>query len=152
MQEYMIDDFRFETVLEESHGSWEQSRKDPDKGMFVVNYSSILTFLIQTAGRICRRYASDLFIDWLSIDKALYDKAYGGGRYLFGFREDGIDHAEYVLGRINGFGMEHFANEIQELYMLDVKVDRAERYPDDMDISMCFGRACLAANTDSRAA
>lgn len=102
MKEYTINDFKFDSVTEKSHGSWEQSRKDPGEGMYVINYCSILTRLIQAAGRVCKRYASDLFIDWLGINESLKDKSYEGGRYLFGFRENEVDHAAYVLGRING--------------------------------------------------
>ena len=34
-----------------------------------INLSSILTVLIQEAGRWCRSYASDLFIYWSSLQK-----------------------------------------------------------------------------------
>lgn len=152
MKEYTINDFKFDSVTEKSHGSWEQSRKDPDRGIFVINYSSILTRLIQAAGRVCKRYASDLFIDWKSIDASLRDKSYSGGRYLFGFRENGVDHAEYVLGRINGSGMGHYKSEIKELYMLEVKVGRDERYPDETGIHMHFGPAHPVEDADSQAA
>ena len=33
-----------------------------------INYSSILTLLIKEAAK-CKRYSSDLFIDWRSIDQ-----------------------------------------------------------------------------------
>lgn len=150
--EYTLDNFKFDSVTEESRGRWEQSQKDPGKGMFVINYSSILTRLIQVAGHICSRYASDLFIDWIGIDKSLKDRAYEGGRYLFGFRENGVDHAAYVLGRINGYGMQHFESQIKELYMLDITVMRAEGYPDDIEIRMCFGPAHFVADIDRKAA
>ena len=150
--EYTIDNFKFASIEEETYGNWEQSWKDPSKGMFTVNYSGILTTLIQAAGRICKRHASDLFIDWKSIDAELRDKSYDGGKYLFGFREDGVDHAAYILCRINGYGMQHYKSQIKELYMLDVKVERATEYPDDIEIRMYLGKAYLVENIDGQAA
>lgn len=142
MREYTIDDFGFESITEESHGQWEQSRKDPETGMFVINSSSVLTALIQIAGRICKRFASDLFIDWKSIDAALRDKSYNGGKYLFGFRENGIDHAAYVLGRLNDSWM-HYKHQIKEIYLLEIKVEQATEYPYEIEIRMSFGPARL---------
>lgn len=44
------------------------------QGNWEINYSSILTKLIQEAGRWCEHYASDLFITWKhNIDKKLDD-------------------------------------------------------------------------------
>ena len=154
MKEYTIDNFRFESVREEAHGRWEQSQRDPEKGMFTVNWCSILTALIKIAGRICRRFASDLFIDWRSIDAALRDKSYNGGKYLFGFRENGVDHAAYILARLNDSWM-HYRSEVKELYLLEIKVERSMEYPDDIDIHMYFGKACLvehAGTLDGKAA
>lgn len=154
MKEYTIDDFGFKTVTEEAHGYWEQSQRDPQKGMYVVNYSSVLTALIQIAGRICKRYASDLFIDWKSIDAAFRDKSYNGGRYLFGFRENGVDHAAYILGRLNDSWM-RYKHQIKEIYLLEIKVERATEYPDEIEIRLCFGPARLmedAGMLDGRAA
>ena len=62
-----------------------------------INYSSILTRLIQEAGRICEYYASDLFIEWRSIVEALEDGTIETGSYLFGFRDSGVDEAKSVL-------------------------------------------------------
>ncbi len=155
MREYTIEDFEFESISEKSYGHWEQSWKDPAKGMFAVNYCSILTALIQVAGRICRRYASDLFIDWMSINKKLQDKSYNGGKYLFGFREDGVDHAPYVLSRLNSSGFLYSRSVIKEMYMLEIKVEHNEEYPDDIDIYMYLGKARLmedAGMLDRRAA
>lgn len=62
-----------------------------------VNYSSILTRLIQEAGRICEFYASDLFIYWRSIVDALEDGTIESGSRLFGFRKSGVDEAGSIL-------------------------------------------------------
>ena len=42
-------------------------------GKASINLSSILTVLIQEAGRWCRSYASDLFIYWSSLQKQVED-------------------------------------------------------------------------------
>ena len=62
-----------------------------------INYSTILTRLIQEAGRICEFYASDLFIHWRSIVDALEDGTIESGSRLFGFRKSGVDEAGSIL-------------------------------------------------------
>lgn len=62
-----------------------------------INYSTILTRLIQEAGRICEFYASDLFIEWRSIVEALEDGSVETGSRLFGFRKAGVDEAKSIL-------------------------------------------------------
>ena len=89
---------------------------------FDINYSSILTKLIQECGRWCESYASDLFISWNSIIKKLEEKTMKTSAYLFGIREMGVDHDEFVLSRYNNSG--YFAMyEYRKIYRLDVKVD-----------------------------
>ena len=62
-----------------------------------INCSSILTQLIQDAGRWCEQYASDLFISWnCDIEKHLKDRDWEGGTFRYGFREMGVDHDEWV--------------------------------------------------------
>ena len=72
------------------------------EGKWDINYSSILTHLIQWTGRMCERFASDLFISWSSIVEELtepdIDKT-----FLFGLREDGVDHTNWVLSRLNQY-------------------------------------------------
>lgn len=62
-----------------------------------INTSSILTRLIQEAGRHCRRFASDLFILWNALERKIEQKTLESGRLLFGFREDGVDCTGHVL-------------------------------------------------------
>ena len=62
-----------------------------------INYSSVLTRLIQEAGRICEFYASDLFIDWRAIAESLEDGSVETGSRLFGFRKAGVDEARSIL-------------------------------------------------------
>lgn len=86
-----------------------------------INYSSILTRLIQEAGRICEFYASDLFIDWRSIVEALEDGTIETGSYLFGFRDSGVDEAQSVLYWYNetSHGREYYS----AIWRLDIDVE-----------------------------
>lgn len=88
-----------------------------------VNYSSILTRLIQSAGRFCKNYASDLFIDWMNIESQLtgentyYEDKY---EYLFGMRKQGVDHASYILSNANNGKC--LSDYYSEIFKLTVKV------------------------------
>lgn len=58
-----------------------------------INYSDILTKLIQYADRYCERYASDLFIIWkYNVENKLKDRNLESFTLRFGFRESGVDH------------------------------------------------------------
>lgn len=72
---------------------------DPSTDMDVVqvNYSSLLTRLIQEAGRYCESYASDLFLSWQSTLDKLCDNRIKDYSMLFGFRADGVDDARSVF-------------------------------------------------------
>ena len=89
---------------------------------FDINYSSILTKLIQECGRLCESYASDLFITWNSIDKKLKEKTMETSVYLFGIREMGVDHNEFVLSRYNNNGC-YAKHEYRKIYRLDVIIE-----------------------------
>lgn len=97
-KEYTLDDFHTEKIIERGTGFWSRWYGVEE---YCVNYSSILSTLIVECGKYCKRYASDLFIDWKRIDRELHNREYTGGRYLFGFREDGVDHNAFVLSRFN---------------------------------------------------
>lgn len=88
-----------------------------------INYSSILTRLIQSAGRFCKNYASDLFIDWINIEKRLTEEnLYTDGvyEYLFGMRKQGVDHASYILSNVNNG--KYLSDYYSELFKLTIKV------------------------------
>lgn len=88
-----------------------------------INYSSILTRLIQSAGRFCVNYASDLFIDWINIEKRLTEEnLYTDGvyEYLFGMRKQGVDHASYILSNVNNG--KYLSDYYSELFKLTIKV------------------------------
>ena len=73
-----------EVVFGRHNSSWE------------INTSSILTKLIQEAGRWCESCASDLFIRWGVIQKGLENATVEPGKYVFAFRESGVDgNCEY---------------------------------------------------------
>ena len=61
--------------------------------MWDINYSDILTELIQYAGRFCEYYASDLFIIWkCCVEDKLKDRDLESHSITFGFRKLGVDH------------------------------------------------------------
>lgn len=99
----------------EATGSWNDYKECWD-----INTSDILTRLIQVAGRLCERYASDLFISWKQIENILKDYEYSDGKFLFGFRKDGVDHTEYILNRLND-GTELYY--YREMWLLEIKTE-----------------------------
>lgn len=91
---------------------------NPLEGKWEINYSSILTKLIQEAGRWCEHYASDLFIIWkYNIDKKLDDGTMDTERFVFGFRKDGVDHKEWYELHKNDIG------RYRAVWFLDVTVN-----------------------------
>lgn len=87
---------------------------------FYINYSSILTKLIQEAGRYCESFASDLFIDWRGIDSKLGDGTMETTSYLFGFRESGVDHIDYVWSHLENSIIDHYY--YRSIWKLDIEV------------------------------
>ena len=71
----------------------------PLKGKWEINYSSILTKLIQEAGRWTERYASDLFIGWTEIDGILSNPITESTSRIFAFRESGVDGDTFYENR-----------------------------------------------------
>ena len=102
-------------------------------GKYEINYSSILTRLIQEAGRFCEHYASDLFIDWQEITEML-DAAPDiiHETKLFGFRQMGVDHKAFVYSRYENSGNNARYN-YRSMWRLDIDADGKE-------ISMKLGR------------
>jgi hypothetical protein len=86
-----------------------------NKEKWSINYSDILSTLIKEAAK-CEKYASDLFIDWLSLNKRLEDREYTGENMLFGFRDMGVDHTDFVKVHLtNGDELDKNYNSIYEL-------------------------------------
>ena len=69
----------------------EEGSYSPSKGKWEINYSSILTKLIQEAGRWTERHASDLFLGWEEIDEILTNPITESTFRIFAFRESGVD-------------------------------------------------------------
>ena len=91
---------------------------NPLKGKWEINYSSILTKLIQEAGRWCEYYASDLFVTWkYNIDKKLDDGTMDTDQLVFGFRKDGVDRKEWYELHKNDTG------RYRAVWFLDVTVN-----------------------------
>ncbi len=92
-----------------------------------INYSTILTTLIQSAGRYCQNYASDLFIDWSAIDRRLRNSAdrYTDGvyEYLFGIRKGGVDGINFILSQANNSDSGYFSEYYSEIFKLTVTVN-----------------------------
>lgn len=90
-------------------------------GKWEINYSSILTKLIQEAGRWCKFFASDLFILWdLNIETPLKEKTINTGAFVFAFRESGVD------------GLGHYAyhkdepNYYRAVWFLDIIIEEGK--------------------------
>ena len=66
---------------------------------FCINWSAIKDKLIRLAAKYTDDYASDIIIDINSVQKDIdgYGRESGNKTWLFGFRECGVDHTEYVL-------------------------------------------------------
>ena len=109
-------------------------RKSYYSGRYEINYSSILTRLIQDAGRFCEFYASDLFIDWSSVEEFVNTWEAGDvvKNYLFGFRKSGVDGNSYVFSRYNNEGS-HADRNYRSMWRLDIEI-KGE------DIEMTLGR------------
>ncbi|KAB1310618.1 hypothetical protein F3B56_27975 [Bacteroides ovatus] len=99
--------------------------KISDAGKVEINYSSPLTKLIQEAGRWCRYYASDLFLWWNSMLKALAADR-GSASYLFGFRESGVDSADEIIRQYQSAGY-LMGDRYRAIWRLDVEVNEDGR-------------------------
>lgn len=87
-------------------------------GKLNINHSSILTKLIQEAGK-CNRYSSDLFYSWEYILQKLKDKEISDSEtFLFGFRENGVDGNGYILARFENACM--YGDLYRKIYRLDI--------------------------------
>ena len=117
-KEWKIDDIYMEKVYAEADGYWSDYQQK-----FDVNYSSILTKLIQEAGRFCESYASDLFIDWAKVDRFMEDSEFTSAKLVFGFRKSGVDHLEYVLCNLNnGCSMDYY----RSVWILEIHAEGRE--------------------------
>ena len=94
---------------------------NPLEGKWEINYSSILTRLIQEAGRWCESYASDLFVQWkYRIDQKLDNGTLYTDTFVFAFRDSGVDHEEWYENHKNDY------NYYRAVWFLDVLTDKGK--------------------------
>ena len=94
---------------------------NPLEGKWEINYSSILTRLIQEAGRWCESYASDLFVQWkYGIDQKLDNGTLYTDTFVFAFIDSGVDSEEWYENHKN----EH--NYYRAVWFLDVLTDKGK--------------------------
>lgn len=86
-----------------------------------INADNILDVLIREAGRYCNSHASDLFIDWESIMEKFHDFSIESSTYLFGFRDSGVDHYDFIIGKIENCGLKPYY--YRSIWKLDIEVD-----------------------------
>lgn len=125
MENFKVNDYAWKTITEDGHLSYYSGR-------YEINYSSILTKLIQETGRFCESFASDLFIDWQAVTRCIDTDAEINETFLFGLREYGVDHKEYVISRFENDGR-YWKHNYRALYRLDITAD-------GKDITMTLGR------------
>ena len=127
MKELTMDNITMGTVLKTAEGQWINNNPYfygvSAEGRYNINYSDILTFLIQKAGTICKHYASDLFITWESVMRELDHSEIERNKFLFGFREMGVDHNTWVLNRYNNYGSDDVEREIKEMYLVTLETE-----------------------------
>lgn len=89
-----------------------------------INYSEILSKLIEEAGIHCKAHASDLFISWQHFlnDVSKQDKD-GTVTEYFGFRELGVDHESFIKVKLENedvYGKDHYAS----IFRLDCSIHK----------------------------
>lgn len=112
---YSYNNFKKESTIGEVITASGRYRHDE------INYSSILTKLIQEAGRWCESYASDLFIDWGAVIKSLENCE--NKSFLFGFKKHGVDYDKFIFSYFEKNGGVYYYRSI---YRLDITVDEYE--------------------------
>lgn len=86
-----------------------------------INTSSILTRLIQEAGRWCEHYASDLFILWeYDIRQKLDNGTLKTENFVFAMYNNGVNHKEAYENNINN---KHYYRAV---WFLDVTTDEGK--------------------------
>lgn len=106
-------------------GFWQEARPYSTEGKWCINYSTILTKLIQTAGKYCKRYASDLFYDWMTIDRKLNEGKEFDETFIFGFRDDGVDSKIQYETRKENAAI--YGEPYHEVWELKITTDIKER-------------------------
>ena len=113
--------FKLKEITMDATGCFVESYPYSKEGRWNINYSGILSDLICKAGRYCKHYASDLFIDWKEIENSLDNADYKGDTYLFGFfpRRDDFNFRFFHLSSFNQSSIRFFTGtELNSLYFL----------------------------------
>ena len=105
-----------------------------------VNYSDILTKLIQDAGRICDSYASDLFIHWrYNIVDKMNNNELTTSTYEIGFRQSGVEMGEKGSECWNT-RLETFGGEIVKMMELEIICGKPDMFGDYTITMNLYGR------------
>ena len=132
MNEYTTENF-FKPNVYAYKPIVEEGRRGYYSGRYEINYTGILSRLIQEAGRFCEYFASDLFIDWESVVDYIEHAEPGQKEtFLFGFRQSGVDHKAFVLSRYENNG-HNAQNAYRSLWRLDIETK-------ENDMIMTLGR------------
>lgn len=113
-----------------------------------ANISSIVSLLVQEAGRYAERFASDVVISINSMNEALED-AFGcdGRLFVFGIRRDGVDHLEFVASKMkSSYGNSgYFEEYYRKIYAVrtSIRGDEGMRklYIEMKEIRLALGQA-----------
>ena len=123
MKEYGFEDF--EPNVYAYKPIVEKGRRSHYSGEYEINASGILTRLIQEAGRFCESFASDLFTDWKGVENRISAGGEISEKYLFGFRQFGVDHADYVFSRYEMEG-DNARHNYRSMWRLSVSANGEE--------------------------
>lgn len=90
-----------------------------------INMSDIETILIQTAGRWCERYASDLLIGLDAMQESLKEHVENKDIvdpevFIFGFRRSGVDHDVYVMSNMKNSNC-HISEYYNKIYAVKIQ-------------------------------
>ena len=84
-----------------------------------INYSTILTKLIQDTGRFVESFASDLFIDWNTVIEDIIGDDPIDKIYAFALRESGVDHMPFLCSHVSQSKETYrFPEEYRRVYLL----------------------------------
>ena len=94
---------------------------NPLEGKWEINYSSILTRLIQEVGRWCEHYASDLFVQWkYEIEQKLDNGTLETDTFVFAMYDSGVHHKAWYENHKNEY------NYYRAVWFLDVVTDEGK--------------------------
>ena len=91
-----------------------------------INLSSVMSFLIKEAGRLCDYYASDIFYDLKEMHTELLGQRlfdHDEYHWVVGIREMGCDHDNFILVRCKEGG--NLSATYRAMYELEILLDKA---------------------------